>query len=74
MAFLREKLEEETQSLGQDCKFRLQKAFNAAERLFAILGEENRLLFEQNNEKVSRTSIKCTVVGNAKIMSYDDIS
>ena len=31
------------------------------------------MLFEQNNEKVSRASIRSTVVGNAKVMSYDDI-
>lgn len=59
-----------------DCKHHLQKALNAAERLFAeggLLSEENRMLCDQNNEKVSRTSIKHTVVGTAKIMNYDDI-
>ena len=39
----------------------------------ALLSEENRMLFDQNSEKVSRTSVKHTVVGTAKIMSYDDI-
>jgi len=31
------------------------------------------LLFEQNNEKTTRTSIKATVVGTAKVLSYEDI-
>jgi len=43
------------------------------ENLFAGLAILDRLLFEQKNEKVSRTSVRGTVVGNAKIVSYDDI-
>jgi hypothetical protein len=35
--------------------------------------DENLLLFEQNNEKNTRTSIKATVVGTAKVLSYEDI-
>ena len=31
------------------------------------------MLFEQNNEKTTRQSVKSTVPGNAKIMTYDDI-
>jgi hypothetical protein len=76
LSTLRAKLEQDTHALDKDCRHRLQKAFKAAERLFAeraLLSEENRMLFDQNNEKVSRTSIKPTVVGTAKIMSYDDI-
>jgi hypothetical protein len=49
---------------------------NAAENAFAdraILLDENLLLFEQNNEKNTRTSIKATVVGTAKVLSYEDI-
>jgi hypothetical protein len=49
---------------------------NATENLYAecaLLFDQNRLLFEQNNEKVTRKSIKPTVVGCAKIMCYDDI-
>ncbi|KAJ5240569.1 uncharacterized protein N7469_002160 [Penicillium citrinum] len=48
----------------------------AAEQVFAertLLLEENRILFEQNNEKTSRQSSGQTVVGHAKVMSYDDI-
>jgi hypothetical protein len=39
----------------------------------AILLDENKLLFEQNNEKTTRSSIRLTVTGTAKVMSYDDI-
>jgi hypothetical protein len=38
-----------------------------------ILLDENKLSFEQNNEKVARLSTRSTVAGNAKIMTYDDI-
>ena len=31
------------------------------------------MLFEQNNEKITCTSIKATVVGTAKVLSYEDI-
>ena len=31
------------------------------------------LLFEQNNEKTTRKSIKATIVGGARVMSYEDI-
>jgi hypothetical protein len=31
------------------------------------------LLFEQNNERTTRLSVKATVVGTAKVMSYDAI-
>ncbi|QKX57688.1 uncharacterized protein TRUGW13939_04806 [Talaromyces rugulosus] len=39
----------------------------------ALLLDENRILLEQNNEKICRQSSRSTVVGNAKVMSYDDI-
>ena len=50
--------------------FRTEKLF--ADR--AILLDENRLLFQQNNEKTTRQSVRSTVTGNAKIMTYDDIA
>jgi hypothetical protein len=58
------------------CKSDIQKLANAAENAFAdraILLDENLLLFEQNNEKATRKSIRATVVGSAGIMSYEDI-
>ena len=57
-------------------KMRLQKLGNAAEKAFAqcaLLHDENKLLFEQNNEAKSRVAAKSTVVGKAKVMSYEDI-
>jgi hypothetical protein len=56
-------------------KLSIQKG-DAAENAFAeraILLDENLLLFEQNNEKTTRTSMKATVVGTAKVLSYEDI-
>ena len=53
-----------------------QKLANAAQNSFAecaLLLDENRLLFEQNNESESRKSVRSTVVGKAKVMSYEDI-
>jgi hypothetical protein len=53
-----------------------QKLANASEKAFAdhtILLDENRLLFEQNNEKTTRQSVKSTMPGNARIMTYDDM-
>jgi hypothetical protein len=31
------------------------------------------LLFEQKNEKTTHTSIKATIVGTGKVLSYKDI-
>ncbi|KAJ9494811.1 hypothetical protein H2202_009712 [Exophiala xenobiotica] len=53
-----------------------QKLANAAEKAFAdraLLLDEIRLLFEQNNENTARSSVKSIVVGTAKVMSYDDM-
>lgn len=35
--------------------------------------DENRLLFAQNNEKVTRTSTRSTIKGTAKVMTHDDV-
>ena len=54
----------------------LQKIAHAAEKAFsdrALLFDENKLLFEQNNEKSMRDSTKRTIVGRAKVMSYNDL-
>jgi hypothetical protein len=63
-------------TLDAHTKLSIQKVVNAAENGFAdraLLLEENSLLFEQNNEKAVRTSTKSTVVGTARVMSYEDI-
>lgn len=76
---LRKRIEK---SIAQDgeidapCKRYIQKLANAVENAFAyraILLDENSLLFEQNNEKTTRKSIRATVVGSARVMSYEDI-
>jgi hypothetical protein len=75
-ASLRSEVEQDTQSLDSVCKHRLQTLSRAAEKVFAeraLLLEENRILFEQNNEKTCRQSSGLTVVGHAKVMSYEDI-
>jgi hypothetical protein len=62
--------------LDSPSKQRFQKFANAAQKLLAectILLDENRLLFEQNNESNCRQSTRSTVVGKAKVMSYQDI-
>ncbi|KAJ6016491.1 hypothetical protein N7540_011082 [Penicillium herquei] len=75
-ALLRSEVEQDTQNLDGVCKRRLQTLSRAAEMVFAeraLLLEENRILFEQNNEKTCRQSSSLTVVGHVKVMSYEDI-
>ncbi|KAJ5674366.1 uncharacterized protein N7477_004300 [Penicillium maclennaniae] len=75
-ALLRREVEQDTQSIDSVSKHRLQTLSCAAEKVFAeraLLLEENRILFEQNNEKTCRQSSGLTVVGHAKVMSYEDI-
>ena len=70
---LRTKFEQET-ALTSPCRRQFQKLANAAEKAFAdraILLDENKLLFEQNNEKVTRSNAR-SVVGTAKVMTYDE--
>lgn len=76
LSLLRSKIEQDIDGLDDLSRFRLQKLSNAAEKAFAersLLLDDNRLLFAQNNEKVSRKSERSTVVGTAKVMSYEDI-
>ncbi|KAJ5366098.1 hypothetical protein N7541_000039 [Penicillium brevicompactum] len=75
-ALLRSEVEQDAQNLDGVCKRRLQTLSRATEKVFAeraLLLEENRILFEQNNEKTCRQSSGLTVVGHAKVMSYEDI-
>lgn len=54
----------------------MQKLANAAQKSFAecaLLLDENRLLFEQNNESNCRKSIQCTKVREAKVIGYSEI-
>lgn len=80
LASLRSLIEQDAHKLNearkQRLQRRLQKFANAAEISFAeraLLVDENQLLFKQNNEAKVRRSTKSTVVGKAKVMSYEDI-
>lgn len=75
LALLRAKIEQDTplDHFHQHC---FHKLANAAEKAFAncaILLDENNLLFEQNNKKTTWLSVRSTVTGNAKVMTYNDI-
>lgn len=72
---LRNLIEQDGHTLDETSKQRLQKLANAAQVSFAecALLDENRLLFQQNNEAKCRRSTKSTVVGKARVMSYEDI-
>lgn len=69
-------IEQHSSVLNEDRQRQVQKLVNAAEKAFtdcALLLDENRLLFAQNNERITRLSVKVTVIGTAKVMSYSDI-
>jgi hypothetical protein len=73
---LRSKIEYDINKLDNLFRFRFQKLNSAAEKAFAecsLLLDENRLLFTQNNEKVSRKSVKSIIIGTTKIMNYENI-
>jgi hypothetical protein len=73
---MRQTLDQIISALDNDAKPHMQKIFNAAERSLAhctLLQDENQQLMKQNREKRLRKSTKATVVGTAKIMSYEDI-
>lgn len=53
------------------------KLANAAERAMSardLLFQEKSDLFKQNNESKMRASTKSTVVGKARVMSFEDIT
>jgi hypothetical protein len=61
--------------LDKRSKLRLQKLANVAKNAFSerALLDENKLLFEQNNESRTRASTRSTVIGKAKVMGYEDL-
>jgi hypothetical protein len=77
---LRRQIDESIAQCGEldgPCKRYVQKLANAVENAFAdraILLDENLLLFEQNNQKAPRKVIKATVLGSARVLSYEDIA
>lgn len=73
--YLRTKFEQNT-ALDSPGTYRIQKLANATEKLFAdrvILLDENASLFGHNNEKTARQSVRSTMVGKARIMSYEAV-
>ena len=71
-----EKIIVQGRELDSRCKLYIQKIANVAENTFAdraILLDESSLRFKQNNEKSVCQSIKATVVGRARVLSYEDI-
>jgi hypothetical protein len=76
IAALHSLIAQDAQTLDETSRNRLQKLANAAHVSLAkraLLHDENRLLFKQNDEAKRRWSTKSTIVGNAKVMSYEDI-
>lgn len=62
--------------LDETSRYRAQKLANAAEKRFAECAidlDENTLLFGQNSESNVHKSNRSTVVGKAKVMSWDDL-
>jgi hypothetical protein len=73
---LSKKLEQDIGHLDSPVKRRYAKFHNAVQKSRAdraLLRADNKNLFEQNNEKKIRASTRSTVIGRAKIMTYDDI-
>lgn len=73
---LQREVAESISTLDGKTKLYFQKMTNASEKSYAenaLHRDQIRLLLEQNNEKKIRQSIKSTVVGHAKVMSYEDI-
>jgi hypothetical protein len=76
LTLMRVKVEEDLASAGTSSTQRVQKmikGFQSTLAHCAILSAENQWLMEQNNEKTSRASVRSTVVGGPKVMTYDDI-
>ena len=60
----------------EDSRVYFRKVAKAAQKAFAdraLAWDENQHLTLQNNEKKARNAVRSTVVGKAKVMSYEDI-
>ncbi|XTI93687.1 hypothetical protein V2W45_1253686, partial [Cenococcum geophilum] len=69
-------VERDTRALDDESKLRLEKLLNAAQISFAeraLLENDKQLLIKQNDEAKRRRSTKSTVLGKAKVMSYEDL-
>ncbi|KAJ6116135.1 hypothetical protein N7523_005816 [Penicillium sp. IBT 18751x] len=70
------KMQNEARGWDEDSKLLVNRLAHAAEKAFAdraLLRNDNERLLAHNNEKRSRTSKPARKVGNAKVMSYEDI-
>jgi hypothetical protein len=79
LTMLRKTIEDtiaKSESLDSVTKTRIKKLADAAEDAFAdrlIMLGENEELFQQNCEKATREPARATVVGTAKVMTYEEI-
>jgi hypothetical protein len=76
LASLCRKFKQRSQYLDDVGKKQMQKLAHAAERAMTgrdLLFVDYQGLLEQNNEKTTRQSASSTVIGTAKVMSYDDL-
>lgn len=76
LTLMRVKVEEDLALAGTSSTQRVQKmvkGFQSTLAHYAVLSAENQWLMEQNNEKTSRASVRSTVIGGPKVMTYDDI-
>ncbi|OKO98095.1 hypothetical protein PENSUB_9531 [Penicillium subrubescens] len=76
LKWLCHKMQKEARGWDEDSKLLVNRLAHAAEKAFAdraLLRNDNERLLAQNNEKRSRTSKPARKVGNAKVMSYEDI-
>jgi hypothetical protein len=76
LTLMRIKVEQDLTLTGTSNIQRLQKiikGFQSTLAYYAVLSAENRWLIEQNNKKILRASVRLTVIGGPKVMTYNDI-
>ena len=75
LTFLRTKIKQNT-ALAPPNSHCIQRLADAVEKAFAdraILLDENKTLFDHDNEKTTRQSVRSTMVGKARIISHEAI-
>jgi hypothetical protein len=76
LCVLSRKVDQDTDTLDNPRKVRVKKLIKAAERAIAkgtLFRAEFDRLRKQNDEKKTRQSTKVTVVGDGRVMSYEEI-
>ena len=74
---LRSLVKRDTHAPDNESKLRLDKLLNAAQISFAeraLLEDNDQILVKQNKEAKVRRLTKSTVLGKAKVMSYEDLA